>query len=205
MKYSCLICVIASATSLLASCSEHSWEQKPIGKRVVLAQGNVSLILPDTTLIAHEPMLWGPCYSGGDYSKTYYFLNADTSSLAAVSIKAIPSAVNSNLSWHLLFNEKRERSDFSAKNRNQAIIEKIVGDSITRTIEIEAHTVRWGRPSFTKEITVYGRQHKFQFSFSVLEGAKMREGVANSEKSILINPEYLNSKAEAYADFVNSQ
>ncbi len=193
-------CWVTSVMMLFVACSK----QKPIGKRVSLSEARISLILPDSSLKAAKPFLWGPDCSSCDYSTTYYFHNADSTSTTGITVKVYPDTLGIRWPWKWLFNEQRTKDDFTAMNRGYATIEKLTADSISKTVTIDARFTRQGHHAFMKEITIRRRQHQIQFHFFVPDNAQMRTAVANSEASIFIDPRYMDSPAESYQDFRSS-
>ena len=112
----------------------------PVGKRVSVAKGNVSFILPDSALLYSKLKPWGPCCSSCSYTETNaFFHNPDSSVITSVSVTAFPDILQRTLPWHAIDNEKQQRSDLLAKSMGLAVIEHYAADSATRTIDIEYH------------------------------------------------------------------
>jgi hypothetical protein len=193
------ITLLLACVLFLAEC--HNTE--PTGKRVFLAQGNVSLILPDSSL-KYDKMKMIEISLPRDYGEyDELFFSPDTSIALTIYSRADPVAPQ-NLPWKVYFNEKRIRSELLVKSCGTAAIEKIVGDSTTRTIETDTHLQLRGRLSYTKEITVYGKYRRIRFWFSVPDNAEKREAVANSCRSIVIKREYLAEVVKPYRDYAHS-
>ena len=192
MRYIILLLLL-----LTVACSQ----QKPVGKRVFLVKKHLSLVLPDSNLTAAKPVFWGPHCGSCSFSKDYFFHNRDSTISVGVNVKVAQSPLGSDWPWKWLGNEKQSRKDFVAKNRNLFVVEKLTADSVSRTVVIDAHTLDKKAPLFMKEVTVWRRQHPITFRFTAPDNPQMREAVASSRASIFIDPYYLASPAESYADF----
>jgi hypothetical protein len=192
MRYTLLFLLL-----LAVACSR----PEPVGKRVFLVNKHLSLILPDSNLTAAKPVFWGPHCGSCSFSRDYLFHNRDSTISVGVNVKIQQSSLGSDWPWKWLVNEKWDREQFVAKNRNLFTVEKLAADSVSRTVVIDAHTLDKGVPLFMKEVTVWRRQHSITFRFTAPDNPQMREAVANSRASIFIDPQYLASPAESYADF----
>jgi hypothetical protein len=176
-------------------------QSKPVGRRIFLANRHLSLILPDSNLTTAKPVFWGPHCGSCSFSRDYFFHNRDSTTSVGVDVKIQQSNLGSDWPWKWLVNEQRTREEFVAKNRNLFIVEKLIADSVSRTVVIVARTLDRRSPLFMKEVTVYKGQHFITFRFIAPDNPQMREAVANSQASIFIDPHYLAGPAESYADF----
>jgi len=194
MRYSVLLLVLFTV-----ACAQPT----PVGKRVSLAAGKISLILLNSNFTIAKPFFWGPDCSSCDYTRTYFFHNSDSTITTGVTVKVYPDTLGKQWPWKWLFNEQQTRADFTAKHRGSAVIEKLTADSSSRTVIVDAHFNRQGHQSFMKEITVRQGQHKVRFDYLVPDTPQMREAVSGSQASIIINKQYLAGPAESYENFRN--
>ena len=189
-----------SLVLLTVSCSNG----QPRGKRVFFYKNRVALILPDSSLRAAEPHVWGPDCGICDYRVAYHLHKADSTASVGITVRVFPDTLGARWPWKWLFNAQRTKSDFIAKNWGDAVVEKMTVGSVSRTVVIDARLTRPRHPSFIKEITVRRGQHLISFQFLVPDNALMRAAVANSQASIFIDPPYLNGPAESYQAFRNN-
>ena len=189
--------------ALLPACSLHG----PVGKRVTLAKGNVSLILPDSSLSYSKLKRWGPCCSSCSYGETSaFFHNADSSVIVSVYVTAFPDTLQRTLSWHAISNEKRQRSELLAKNMGLAIIEHYTADSVAQTIDIEYHLPkrpelgRRGQASYERSLAFYGPQRTVRFWFFGPDKEAIRQAVSIARTSVRIAPTYLQASIKSYPE-----
>lgn len=176
-----------------------------IGKRVSLAKGNVSFILPDSSLTYSKPILWPADFSLGEYGETGgFYHNRDSSVIVSAYVTAYPNSEQRKVPWRILADEKRQREDLFAKNRNLAVIEQFAADSSAHTISIDYHIPErsekgWrGQASYEKDFTFYGPQRTVHFWFFAPDNAVNRQAVAAACASVRVNPIYLQASPKPY-------
>ena len=189
--------------ALLPACSPH----ESVGRRITLAKGNVSLILPDSFLFYSKVRRWGPCCSSCSYGEmNAFFHNADSSVIVSVYVTAFPNALQRTLPWHAISNEKRQRSVLRAKNMGLAIIEHYTADSVARTIDIEYHLPkrpgpsRRGQASYERSLAFYGPQRTFRFWFFGPDKEAIRRAFSIARASVRIDPTYLQVSIKSYPE-----
>jgi hypothetical protein len=186
----------------LLSCSSNP---AIVGKRVYLSKGNVSLVLPDSSLTYSKPILWGADYHLGSYGENgaiYY--NRDSSVIASIYIQVYPNPEQRKLTWRIVADEKRRREELLAKNRNLAVIEQFTADSSARTITIDYHMLkqpekgRLSQASYERDLTFYGPQRTIHFWFSGPDNATYRQAIGAACASVCVNPTYLQASVKPY-------
>jgi hypothetical protein len=196
MRYSVLLFILFAV-----ACSQ----PKPAGKRVYLAKGNISFVLPDSTLIYSKPILWPADYKMGSYGEAgalYY--SADSSVRISVYVKVYPDPFQRTASWRAISNERSQPQLLSAKNRYLAIIENYKEDSLSRTIEFEYRLNKrqqknWREQGgYNKILTIYGPQRTVEFCFSGPYNPVSCQSIATTCASLRVNPTYLQAGAKPY-------
>ncbi len=184
-----------------AACSHHG----PVGKRVFVAKGSISFVLPDSSLTYSKLSRWGPCCSSCSYDETNgFFHSRDSSIMVSVSVTAFPNSLQRTLRWQLIADEKQQRYVVSAKNRGLAVIECFKADSATRAVELEYRLSkspepgRYGQAKYAKSLVYYGPQRTLKLLFSGPDNAAFRQAVANSRRSVRIDSAYLQSAIQPY-------
>ena len=180
---------------------------KPDGKRVSLSKGNISLILPDSSLIYSKPTLWPADYQLGSYGEDGAFYHKpDSSVIVSIYVQVYPNPEQRKLKWQILADEKRRRGDLLAKNRNLAVIERFKADSIARTIIIDYHIPKrpkkgaQSQAGYGRDFTFYGPQRTIHFWFFGPDNAAYRQAVATACASVRVNPTYLQASVKPYPE-----
>ncbi|RYH52464.1 MAG: hypothetical protein EON54_14615 [Alcaligenaceae bacterium] len=163
MRYSILPLVLFAV-----ACSQ----PEPVGKRVYLAKGNISFVLPDSSLIYGKPTLWPGDYKLSDYGEAgSFYHNQDSSTIASVYIKAYPDLVQQAAPWRMIADEKRQREELLTKNRGLITIERFTADSSSRTVTVDYRVPkrpgkgrRW-QASYEKTLSFYGPHRTIKFWF----------------------------------------
>jgi hypothetical protein len=185
----------------LTSCSQ----PKPVGRRVYLAKGNISFVLPADSLVYSQPILYPADYQLGSYGEagaSYY--DHDSSAAVTVYVTAYPNPEQRKLPWRTLADEKRRREELIAKNNGWAIIESFSADSSARIVAIDYHMPKrpekgWqGQASYKKTFSFYGLQRKIEFWFFAPDNAANRQAIAAACATIRVNPTYLRAGAKPY-------
>jgi hypothetical protein len=178
---------------------------KPAGKRVSISKGNISLILPDSSLIYSKPILWPADYQLGSYGEDGAFYHSrDSSVITSIYVQVYPNPEQRQLKWQILADEKRRRGDLLAKNRNIAVIEIFEADSIARTITIDYHIPkqpgkrRQSQASYERDFTFYGPQRTIYFWFFGPDKLAHRQATAAACASVRVNPTYLQASVKPY-------
>lgn len=177
------------------------------GSRVYLAKGNISLILPDSSLIYSKLFLWGADYHLGSYGEAgAFYHNADSSVRISVYVKAFPDPLQSTVPWHIIADEKRQRQELSARNWGLATIEAYRADSVSRTIEMDYHLAKqqekgWrGQVSYSKSFTIYGPNRTIDIQLTGPDNALIRQQFAALQASVHVNASYLRAAAKLYPE-----
>lgn len=196
-----LVFLLTGSLGILSSCLQ----PKPIGKRVSLVKDNVSFTLPDSSLIPSKAFLWGTdCQLCSYVEAGGFYHNKDSSVIVSISITAHPNPEQRNLTWRILADEKRQREDIIAKNRDLAVIERFAADSTNRTVTIDYHMPKrlkqgWrGQASYEREFTFYGPQRTIKFWFFAPNNPLNRQAIAAACASVRINPTYLWADIKPY-------
>lgn len=196
MRYSILLLALFAV-----ACSQ----PKSVGKRVFLARGNISFALPDTSLVYSRLILWPGDFKLSDYGEAGgFYHNQDSSAIVSVYAKAYPNPEQRTVSWKTLADEKRQRKELLAKNRDLAVIESYATDSSTRTITIDYRMPKrpekgWrGQASYEKTLTFYGPQRTVEFWFLAPDNAVNRQAIAVACASVHVNPTYLCASVKPY-------
>ena len=181
---------------------------KQTGKRVSLARGNVSFILPDSLLIYNKSLLWPGDYALSDYGEDgAFYHNSDSTVTVLVYVKAYPDTLQGRQSWRVIADEKRQRQEFSIKNHGLAVIEKYTADSLSRTVEIDYHIPKrqennlQSQAKYEKNFTIYGRHRTIEFWFFGPDTPASRERFAFSQASVRVNPIYLQAIAKPHSEY----
>ena len=199
--YSMQKLLLIGSLGVLTSCSQ----PKPTGKRMFLAKGNISFILPDSSLTYSKPILWAADYNMGSYGEAGgFYHNQDSSVIVSVYIKAYPNPEQRTLQWRVLADEKRHREDLAAKSRGLTVIERFAADSTNRTVTIDYHMPKrleqgWrGQASYEREVTFYGPQRTINFWFFAPNNGLNRQAIAVACASVHVNPTYLWADIKPY-------
>jgi hypothetical protein len=184
-----------------------------VGKRIYIARGNVSFVLPDSTLtkgptlIKGLPLLWPPDSApDGSYGEAgVFYHNADTTITIHIYVTAMPgNKYYPEPPWRVYANEKRNKSDVMARNMGLAVIERYTADIASRTIESNYHLPkragvgRKGQASYQTCLIVYGRFRTIKCQFSAPDNKRSRQELLSIRSSLTVNPAYLSAIAKPY-------
>ncbi|NML67497.1 hypothetical protein HHL22_20030 [Hymenobacter sp. RP-2-7] len=182
---------------------------KPVGKRVYLAKGNISLILPDSSLAYSKPLFFAPDYGPNpDYKETgAHYFSPDSSIRVSVVVRANPTGILVGVPWKLLTNSKniqQYKEELIAKNHGLAIIETQVTDSSTRRLTLtyrlpQQKEAGWrGQASYNSALTIYGDYRIIELYFSAPDTEANRKAIRAASASVIINPNFLKAVAKPY-------
>ena len=197
-----------SLTFLLACSRDEERERAELKvKLVTMAKGNISFLLPDTSLTYSKQRGWGPCCSSCSYDEMRgFFHNHDTSVMVSLHVTAFPDAQQRVLPWYVIANEKQQRYVISAKNRGMAVIEHYAADSSSRTIDIEYHLPkrpgpsRRGQANYARDLTFYGLQRTIHFCFFGPDNEAVRKAMVTTKNSVRIERVYLQASIKPYPE-----
>jgi hypothetical protein len=203
-----LLCILA----ILTSCTSEA-PNNIVGKRVYIAKGNVSFILPDSTLtkgsalIKGLPLLWPPDSApDGSYGEAgVFYHNEDTTTTIHIYVTAMPgNKYYSEVPWRVYANEKQNKSDVMAKTMGLAVIERYTTDSTSHTIEINYHLPKQAgvgrkvQASYQTSLTVFGRFRTIECHFSAPDNTMSRQELSAIRSSLVVNPAYISAVAKSY-------
>lgn len=197
------ILILMFFASSLHSCSRT--KSAVSGKRVTVARGNISFVLPDSSLIYGKLILWSADFNGGEYGEAgAFYHNRDSTTSISVYVKAYPITFQGRLPWRIIADEQEARQMLLAKNHGLAIIEDFKADSLTRTTVISYLLVNqqergWrGQLRYNKSITIYGRHRIISFWLFGPDSPITRQRFAAAQASIRVAPAYLQGTVAAY-------
>jgi len=186
---------------LAVACSQ----PKPVGKRVHLVKGNISFVLPDSSLRYSNPILWAADYNMGSYGEAGgFYCNQDSSIIVSVYVKVYPNPLQRTAQWKMLADEKHRLEELAAKSRGLAVIEHFASDSSARTVTIDYHMPKrpekgWrGQASYEKTFTFYGPQRTIEFWFFAPNNTLNRQAITTACASVHVSPTYLQAGAKPY-------
>lgn len=194
--------VALSVFLCLSSCSS---KPEITGRRIFLAGGNISLVLPDSALSYGKPFLWGACTINGAYDETgANYFSPDSTTRIFISVKAMSDNYLQELSWSKLADIQFHKRVIEATNQGQAVIQQIATDSLARTFAIDYSIPKraekgWRRQAeFTKTLTIYGKHRRLQFSFSAPDTKSNRQSLLTSRTTLIVRPSYLAETVKPY-------
>ena len=181
---------------------------QPIGRRVSIAKGNVSIVLSDTTLIKRKPTLYPADTYDGSYGEAACFYHSpDSTTMLSVYVTAMPaSKYYPPLPWRVYANEKQDKYVLMKMNQEMAVIERYVADSSSHAVEIDYHLPkrpqvgRRGVPSYAISLIIHGHYRRIKCHFLSPDDAQSRQMLAAIRNSLIVNPAYLSAVAKRYPE-----
>lgn len=196
--------ILVAFTLIVGGCNK----PQPVGQRVSIAKGNVSFVLPDTTLIEGKPTLYPADTYNGSYGEAACFYHSpDSTTMLSIYVTAMPASKYYPPSpWRVYANEKQARYVVNAKNNNLAVIERYIADSTTHAIELDYHLPkrveygRRGQASYAISLTFHGHYRRVECHFLAPDNVQNRQILAAIRNSLTVNPAYLSAVAKRYPE-----
>ncbi|MDQ2792950.1 MAG: hypothetical protein M3Y12_02940 [Bacteroidota bacterium] len=181
---------------------------QPTGRQVSLAKGNVLFVLPDTTLVKGNPILYPADTKDGSYGEVACLYHSpDSTTMISVYVTAMPaSKYFPALPWRVYADEKQDKYVLMKMNQEVAVIERYVSDSISHAVEIDyrlpkrSESGHQGVPIHAISLTIHGRFRRVKCNFSAADNAQNRQMLADIRNSIIVNPAYLAAIAKRYPE-----